>query len=488
MSKHEKAMIYIFIVYSLVLFIWTTFIIIRFPYGVDYGEAPLMDQVRRIQSGEILYKTDINTPPYVVSNYPPLYPLFVALTNSISKISLFQSGRLISLSFSLISGAIIGLFGFHLTGNKILGYFAAALFWGHPYVMAWSSLARVDMMALAFSLLGLWILYRHWKSWSWLAIAILCFLASAFTRQTYLLAGPLGGFVWLWYQNRRRSLAFASLFGFSGLMIFALINLITSGGFYNNIVVANINQYDISRTLAMSEQFLAIWPLILLTGLVAAIATAWAQLRKGKTEQDVTGQQPFIFSGLVFYSLGALISTLTVGKVGSDNNYFLELIAASVLWCVIAVKFILEQKKSLRTACLGLLFIQLIWMLAVGYWFNRTTIGERWRQIAFYEGLFQQVQSATKDGIVLSDDYLDMVVLSGQPIYYQPFEYGQLFLGGLWDPSNFALEIESRKFPLILIGGRTLEKPCCWPVKLITAISHQYEINYDPNLVTCKPK
>jgi hypothetical protein len=79
------------------------------------------------------------------------------------------------------------------------------------------------------------------------------------------------------------------------------------------------------------------------------------------------------------------------------------------------------------------------------------------------------------------------VVQAGQPIYYQPFEYGQLYLAGIWDPEPLAQEIKSGLFPLIIIGGNTLEKPCCWPPELIQAIREAYQIEYRSGLVFCTP-
>jgi hypothetical protein len=411
----------------------------------------------------------------------------VAATNSVLKIPLFQSGRLISLFFSLISGGIIGLMSFNITGNRLLGGFAAILFWGHPYVMIWSSLARVDLMALAFSLIGLWILYRHWESPAWLSLACICLLASVFTRQTYLLAAPLAGFIWLWYHNPRRALAFVLFYAGIGLLIFWLINSITHGGFYDNIVVSNINQYEISRTLNKGGQLMIIWPVILIISVLCVIYTVWSKFKKQGTNPFGSQQQPFILYGLVFYTLGAFLSALTVGKVGSDVNYFLELIAASAIWCAIAMKFIANQKEAIKRIFFGFLFIQLIWVLAGGYMFNRITIGELWHRLDFYNSTFLQVQSATKNGVVLSDDYMDMVVLSGQSIYYQPFEYGQLYEAGLWDAIGLANEVNNQKFPLILIGGETLYKGCCWPSPITNAIESNYRIETTLNVLIITP-
>ncbi|MFN8560357.1 MAG: hypothetical protein U0703_01685 [Anaerolineae bacterium] len=44
------------------------------PYTLNYGEGPLLDQAVRLARGEWHYRADL-TPPYTITNYPPLYVL-----------------------------------------------------------------------------------------------------------------------------------------------------------------------------------------------------------------------------------------------------------------------------------------------------------------------------------------------------------------------------------------------------------------------------
>lgn len=49
--------------------------VILFPYPVDYGEGPLLDQAVRWAELENVYATDLAGPPFTVANYPPLYAI-----------------------------------------------------------------------------------------------------------------------------------------------------------------------------------------------------------------------------------------------------------------------------------------------------------------------------------------------------------------------------------------------------------------------------
>ena len=324
MPNVEKAFIQIYTCLVLALFAWNAINTIPFPYGADYGEAPLVDQARRIQTKATLYKSDLNEPPFVITNYPPLYPALISAANFIFKIPLFQAGRITSVIFSLLSGYIIGLFTYRLTGNKWLGALSTTLFWCQPFILNWSSLARVDSMALAFSLLGLWILYRYKDSSTGMVLAILCFLVSAFTRQTYLLSAPLAGFIWLWHLNRKRALAFILIFAVTGILIFGTINAITKGGFLVNIVTANINRYNIINTFSRVTRLLSVWPIILIICATLVFMAINLQFKSPLNTQNHILQQPFVYHGLVFYTFGALITSMTIGKIDRNVNHLLN--------------------------------------------------------------------------------------------------------------------------------------------------------------------
>jgi len=353
--------------------------------------------------------------------------------------------------------------------------------------MIWSSLARVDLMALAFSLIGLWILYRYRCSGIGLMFACICLLGAAFTRQTYILSGPLAGFVWLWHENHKRALIFISSFGIVGLLLFGMINAITHGGFFMNIVVANINQYVLPQTLTMGKQLFRIWPIILISCAIIIILTIYSKSRTPLSNQVQTLQEDFIIYGLVFYSLGALIIAGTIGKVGSNVNYFLELIAVCSIWIGLVLKLINVQKNRIKFVFLGLLFVQSVWVLGYSYILSQLTIGDLREKLSRDESLFTQVHLAIKKGVVLSDDYMDMVIMSGQPIYYQPFEYGELYYAGLWDPSQLVNQINDREFPLILIGGNTLHKKCCWTPSMVSALEMNYQIKAENDVLILTP-
>ena len=51
---------------------------LAFPHPLNYGEGPLLDQAVRLQELQNIYPSDLSKPPYVISNYPPLFVLLQA--------------------------------------------------------------------------------------------------------------------------------------------------------------------------------------------------------------------------------------------------------------------------------------------------------------------------------------------------------------------------------------------------------------------------
>ncbi len=460
---------------ALALFVSTTVSAILFPYGLDYGEAPLIDQAKRIVAGEEIYKAELNRPPYVIANYPPLYPLLIALIGSVARLPFLAVGRAVSVLATLISAILIGRFAYQLSDSRLSGLVATALFLSNLFVVSWSFRARVDMLALAFSLACLWILYRHWNSWRWLALAVIFMIAAIYTRQTYILAAPVAGMVWLWQKDRQRALVFVGSLILITLMIFLALNTLTHGGFYLHVVVANMNPYSLERVATFAALLILAWPFAIAIVVIETKRIVKALLNG---RDSLMGIDPFLIYGLPVYSVGTLLSALTVGKIGSHVNYLLELVASGAIWATSArissLRHLPIRYQGLTLVLLG----QLAWSLGSNFPIYQSLIYSRWQDLPQYERLFQAVQSATEQGPVLADDGLYLVILAGQPIYYQPFEYNQLYIQGIWNPSPFIEEIKAHKFALIALNmtDSALYQER-WAGPIATAIENSYVKN-----------
>ena len=482
MHRYFNIALIVLLCLSILGFFWNTISVLRFPYVIDYGEAPLIDQANRVLANQAIYQADFSTPPYVVANYPPIYPILMAGLSHLSGMSPLLSGRIISLASAIASAGILASLSKALVGNRWSWLVVMGIFLGHPYVLSWSPLARVDLLALVFCLAALVIVYHHWLSWRWLTLALVLLLAAIYTRQSYLLAGPAASIYWLWSRDQRRACTFAFIFFTAVLFIFVTINALTQGGFYQNIIQANINTYSLSILNNWLKQFLLIWPVVVV-GIIAFIGMFLANHIPRTNASNI-----FIARGWLVFSFGSLLSALTVGKVGSGANYFLEMIAALSLLGAVAINYIPDIKTSIRLPVALLVGMQMIWLLAGSTTLIQDTYNKTWARVEWYDQMAHLVNAASDHGPILTDDYLGLVVNADQAIYYQPFEYGQLYKADLWDPQELAENIRQGIFPLILIGGTSLDKDCCWPPELVSAIQERYRIDYQSDMLVCVPR
>src|ERR687889_127810 len=240
---------------------------LSFPYPLNYGEGPLLDQTVRLARFQNIYRTNLSAPPYVVTNYPPLFMLAQVPFVWAFGPALWY-GRLVSLLSVAAVALFVGLTLHTLTRDRIAAFAGGLIFPAMPFVVRWSSLSRVDSLGLALSWAGLFVVAR-WpeKRWSVFASALLL-VAAVYTRQTYILAAPVAAFVWLAAQGpRRRAIETAAIAGGAGLVLFALLNLFTAGGFYLNTVTANLNDFRWERVSLNALGALLACPLLLLGSL-----------------------------------------------------------------------------------------------------------------------------------------------------------------------------------------------------------------------------
>jgi hypothetical protein len=436
-------------------------------YPLDYGEAPLVDQAMRLAAGQSIYRSDLSSPPYTVANYPPLYPLLMAPFVKLFGPN-FWAGRVISLLSTLASAIFLARIVYTHSQDRLAAVITGLLLLAIPYVVGWSPFARVDMLALALSTAGLYVVTRWPATRRGLIVSALLLVAAIYTRQSYGLAAPLAAFVWLLAQDRQqarrllsgRALELAGWVGGISLILFLVLNLLTRGGFFYNIVTANVNEFDIEIVKRHWRDLREAASILLIIG----GASLFLAPRRVKT-----------WPLLIPYLIGACLSAATIGKIGSNVNYLLELSAALTLmagsllaWC--------RERPWLRILMLILLTLQ------VGQLMRATLDGPvermKWRVNPGEELEDLEWTVETADDPVLADEFMGMLTLENRSLYIQPFEVTQLANAGQWDQTDLLAGIRDQEFSLILIHhfmGYPVYKER-WTPEMLSAIMENYAV------------
>ncbi|MBN1934780.1 MAG: hypothetical protein JW934_08945 [Anaerolineae bacterium] len=429
---------------------------IRFPFALDYGEGPLLDQTIHLAHLGNIYRRDVATPPYTISNYPPVFLLVQVPLAWLFGPALWY-GRAINL-LSLIAATIsIGLIIYTTTDDLIAAIVAGLTLLPFPFIVHWSAFNRIDSLALGISCAGLYAVVRWGHTRRGLIWGAALLTASVYTRQSYALAAPLAAFMWLLRPGddalpRRRAFELAAWVAGMGLGVFLLLNLITWGGFYFNIVAANVNPFYWHTVREYAGEvwknipyLLVAGALFLLAGLLFAPARllfAPARLWSGKK------LAPRSWWVVAPYLVGATASAITIGKSGSNVNYLFEFCAALSL--VVGAWIAWPKRWPLLQAALMLALVPQV--AGIARWTREGRFTWIMGKIAERDEIAQMTELAhAADGPVLADEYMALVPLAGKPLYFQPFELKQLYLAGTWDESAFLQDIQDQKFPLLLI-------------------------------------
>lgn len=484
---------------------------IAYPYSIDYGEGPLLDQTMRLSHFQNIYANTFSRPPYTISNYPPLY-LLVQVPFAWIFGPAYWYGRLINLLSVLLTALFICLTLRALTRDWIGAAVGGLLLVAVPYVQHWSKFNRIDELALVLSWAGLYVLIvkvglsapllvdeappsarlldlaRKGLSYRPFWLGALLLVASIFTRQTYALAAPFAAFFWLifgargrWKQRILQALLLAVVVAGLTLLLFLLLTLATAGGFYLNVIVANVNAFYWNNVWHYANEIKdRLWPLLFLgaafllaEGLTALIRwiSRLVRSRRARTQPVPAGTlaaqplsahtqflgastQPLsVWALLLPYLLAAAAGSITIGKDGSNVNYLLEFSAAVSLASGAALAWAWRWPRWYVRLPIQLLVIGLL-----AYQCNVLTDWNRRDYVTYMqyaEATISQVAQTEEiirstPGYVLADEFMGLIPLARKQLYFQPFEFKQMSDAKIWDQTPFLEDIAAHKFSLIV--------------------------------------
>lgn len=411
-----------------------------YPFDVDNSEAYLVYQGQRLAEGEFLYPP-LGEPPYLVDNYPPVYPLGLAAGFVLTGPN-FHWPRILSLSSTCLTALILGLWAFSLTRNRFASVLSVLIYLSFYHVYDWGALGRVDALGVLFAVTGL---YWFARSSSWKA-ALPFFVLALFTRQT-LFAAPAAVFMALsWNRSEKASLWYLGSLVGTGLMLFLCLVLATSGRVWEHLVVYNANAFRFVDVWNYARHWVYMYPV---WGTIPVLI-----LLMGRNQEKKNNA--FCVDLLFWFTLFAMGEALLCGKIGSAPNYLLSLVAATAVgFAVVYHRFeclVLGSWKtvSLRTAglffllaCIFQLVMSFHWPFAIE-WYAHTPRAEDWRA-----GRYLQLQLRQSEGPVLSD-LAGVPLLAGHPPVFQPFICTQLARQGVWDPAPLLKRIEKQEFPQVV--------------------------------------
>ena len=452
----QAVALFILMLYG-IMFVQHAVAVVRFPYQIDYGEGVELYAVSRLLSGETLYGS-INQPPYHVGVYPPLYTLVVAPIAALAGIQ-YGAGRAVSAVLALFIAWLLGRMVYEETHQPWAGIVTGLLWLASHLVYSWAVLMRVDMLAIALSLLGLYLFWRGYVRRGlerYVFVAMVLFVAAAYARQTSVWAAA-SCLVCL-VVMRRWALAgkALALYAGLGLAILGLLSATTGGEFFRHLVVYNYQVWKFSRWQAAVGRVWALYPLAILAGLITLVLTLWRRW-------------PALAA---LYLMFGWLSSVTTGEIGAYINHLLEASAATWLACGLLLGHTAKSRQGLwRLLASVALLVQIAMLIHLPYnlqsgvlepWTALKPAVRTWskqnRAAYLWTPAQADVQAADElsyrvhqtPGLILSEDGA-FTTTHGRPMWIQFFDFTQLARLGLWDQSPFQDQIRTHQFALLLL-------------------------------------
>jgi hypothetical protein len=348
--------------------------VIRFPFDYDQGEGFELYDAVRLAHGQNIY-LDNAAFPFYSSNYPPVYRLMLVPLVWLFGPSLWV-GRALTLACTLIIGGLVALAALHqmqavprakasetpFLMRLMVAMLAGLAFLAANYVYQIAPLARAHLPMVMFAFAGILCLEHAFEpaepDGRFVALGVALLIVAGFTKLQAIDA-LAAGFGFLLLRKSRWCLKALGISAAVTAGVVVVLNLLTHGQFWLNVVLANVNEYDINQTWLTYAQWFRLQGALIVCSVLYVI---WDIVRavRARSISQVT-----IWS--YYFTAGAAMGMLT-GKWGAGPTYLIAAIAAScvctvgLLWRVvhlrISVRRFMSVSSTLALLCAGVFMVQ----------------------------------------------------------------------------------------------------------------------------------
>lgn len=450
---------------------------LNYPAPLDGQEGMALWEAALLLTGQGLY-VPVVPDRFVSAPYPPVHPFLLALFGHSVTPHVFWAGRMVSVGAAVVVAvAGVGL-ARQVTASKLAGLAAAVLILSFAPVQLWALRIKPDMVGLAFTVLGLWLVAR-WRPQEQprtpqfraalsfrlplpLTLAAIMFVLAHFTKQT-MLAGPLAAGTYLLLRDRwlavRWGLFYLVLLG----VIWAALDLVTQGQYTYHVWVLHKLQWYAARFWKLASQLRDAWPLALLS--IGGVIASW--------------RRPTVINAYVMWAPASLIGA---GVIGSHHNHLLETGTALALGGAQAIGLGLRMGGRLHLVASVLVATQLLLWQTPLEWFR----GD-FEPDSDYKRYTELIQRTP--GEVMADD-IGLLYAAQRPIPYDdPAAMGPAATLGLWDQSQFVADIRAQRFSLIILAydlfdpetfpnGELIDPTGRWTPEMLQAVKDAYELKF----------
>ncbi|HVZ18282.1 MAG TPA: hypothetical protein VG897_14265 [Terriglobales bacterium] len=433
------------------------------PYQLDYEEGNILNAAVRITHGLTPYP-DPHAWPNVLNPYGPVMYYVVASLVKVFGVT-FWPGRLVVIAAGMAVAVCIALLLKRESGSAVIGVGFGALFLCSSMVQFWWPLMRVDIVGLALSLAGM-VVFR-WNNptvndptqakgsleWGTNRLSILLmavlFVAAIFTKHT-LVAAPAACAAWaLVNRQKRTAVQLLAACAALGLGCLAVGEIATRGVLGFALLGMHPDPFRWSAYTDALRGIAEMYPLLAMLAVVLAIG----DVREKKISLPL------------LYLLFAVATMLTIGKVGSNSNHMLEVIAALCLATGAGWSYLAQLRGVwvlVPVTIAGIMAFQLV---------------DGSRELAFEprNSACEQVIAIIRQqpGAEILSENTGAVVQAGKvPLISNTFVYTQLVKYGGWSDADLVKKLNAREVPMVVMDAARRQM---WSRDMLQALRANYE-------------
>lgn len=465
------ALVGVGLVYFVYIFGLHGYLTVRFPYQLDYGEGPILQLAMRVAEGRSPYPP-VGRPPYEIASYDPLHYLLCGLGVKLFGAN-FLFGRLLSLVCAVGAAAAAALVAWRHTGHRFATFLAGGLVLAMPHFLVWSTLMRVDMLALGLAMGGYFAFERGWR---WAGMPL--FALGMFTRRTNVAA--LGA-SFLAEARRRGWRPTMRLFAIQAVMVAALFGAaeVATGRAMSRVLYLHTAS-SLGKAWTWEQLWSLIWFPLRMYPVYFALPVAGAAWCGWRRERRL----------LALYFLTAGVVFLTGGRIGSAHNYLLEPLAVGAM--LFAVMWAdLSRTRGWGRTTLSFLGLVLLWqMLYTGQHLPQSiSLSQPRADAGASRAVVERLREAP--GPVLCED-TGLAILAGKRPPLMPFEFTQMARRGALDPEPVLRQVREGAFSVVVLRFNPFDpheielhrpgedwKAGRWPEGLIAALVARYRLEVE---------
>lgn len=470
--NHEVVMLAFMLgtlLWRLSLFIERMIWAVRYPSELDYGEGIVWEQMNKIVSGHGY--GPINGFPAIVFHYPPMYHLLTWMLSSATGTNALAAGRALSAFSGIAAATVAGLITAQLVENSsrsvrcLCGATAGLVALSCLPIVLWAPMMRVDMVASALTLAGLYLAMHAVKRPQFIYSAAIAFVAAVYTKQT-MIAAPAAVFLtllWLRPQSAIRGIITCLALGF---LMLGTLGVETEGGFWRHIFLYNVNRFEPSRFILIPSQIGVhfLFVIIAVFGLVSTVTSLINIFVKTRRVSEVGERLPAdativrsIIAGSYFFFSSVML--ILVGKIGSNINYFVDWFFALSIFSGVALRQAVGATNKIGTVR-NIPYYKLVLSVVIPVFIAGQAIllpvPTKWGPIdrpghqAELQRLVTRIRAAERP--VISDDMVS-ILQAGKNVVWEPAIFAELSATGLYDERPIVRMIRNKDFAFFVTEG-----------------------------------